>query len=137
MSDDASNEILIKIGELRGEIRGHEKRLDQQHADILRLSSELADHKATFLKCFAEADERNQRAQDRTVAQLGDLFAVKVQLAVTQAADEFKAHFHDQKSLPIRDFIQERPYAAVGGAGVIVALLNWVAVQVGIHVPAP
>ena len=132
MSDDSSNEILIKIGELRGEIRGHEKRLDQQHADILRLSSELADHKATFLKCFAEADERNMRAQDKTIAQLGELFAVKVQLAVSQAGEEFKQHFSQHKSLPVKEFIQDRPYTAVGGAGIVVALLNWAAAQWGI-----
>ena len=133
MSDEASNnEILLKIGELRGEIRGHEKRLDQQHADILRLSGELADHKATFLKCFADAEDRNGKSLDRAVAHLTELFSSKVEMAAQKAAEIAVAHIAHEKTMPVKEFIQDRPYTAVGISGVVVAIMNWFATQAGI-----
>jgi ElaB/YqjD/DUF883 family membrane-anchored ribosome-binding protein len=115
MSDDSKDDILIKIGELRGTINGHEKRLDQQHQDIIAIRSDIAeiktgqsDARSFMMQCFAD------------------------QNAMLMAEIHKLANASKDRAQPVRDFIQDRPYAAVGSAGVIVAIINWVAIQFGV-----
>lgn len=119
MSDESKDDLLIKIGELRGTIGGHEKRLDQQHADIISIRTDIAeikigqsDAKSFMMQCFAD------------------------QNAMLMAEIHKLANASKDRAQPVRDFIQDRPYAAVGSAGVIVALLNWIAIQFGVAPPA-
>ena len=134
MSEEGRDAILIQIGELRGSINGHDKRLDQQHADILRLTAALDDHKATMLKCFAESEMRTNNAIEKAIAQLSENLSTKLQLVAQQAAEHVLEHTVNGP-MKIDEFIQNRPKTALALSGLVAAVLMKMATMWG-FVPA-
>lgn len=118
MSEADLAPIWKELGRQQGVTDGHDNLHKQHHADINAIRTDIQDVRAkmaegfkdtnaTMLACFAEQEKR---------------------LLAAFTAAEVKA----ERSLPVRDFIQERPYTSVGISGVIVALLNWIAPQLGL-----
>lgn len=118
MTDD-KNDILIKIGELRGTINGHDKRLDQQHADLLDMRKDITDIKA------AQADFKNY---------VTACFADQNRLLVAEIAKV--ATETRNGAISVREFIQNRPITAtIGSSSIASSLLIWVLTTVGILQP--
>lgn len=134
MSDEGRDSILIQIGELRGSINGHDKRLDQQHADILRLTAALDDHKSTMLKCFAEQEQRTNSSIEKAIAQLTDSMTTKLQLVAQKAAEHVLEHTVNGP-MKIDEFIQNRPKTAIAVSGLVAAVLMKMASMWGL-IPA-
>jgi len=131
MSEESRDALLLQIGELRGSINGHDKRLDQQHNDILRLAAALEDHKSTMLKCFAESEIRTNNAIERSIAHLSESLTTKLQLVAQQAAE----HVLEQTlhgPMKIDEFIQNRPKTAIAVSGLLAAVMMKIAIMLGV-----
>lgn len=117
--NESKDDILIKIGELRGTINGHEKRIDQQHADLLDMRKDIADIKA------AQADFKNY---------VTACFADQNKLLVAEIA---KVALETKNgALSVREFIQNRPITAtIGSSSIASSLLIWLLTAVGILQP--
>ena len=131
MSEESRDTILIQIGELRGSINGHDKRLDQQHSDILRLANALEDHKSTMLKCFAESEMRTNNAIEKAIAQLAENMTNKLELAAQRAAEHVLEHTVNG-AMKLDEFIQNRPRTALALSGIIAAVATKLATIWGI-----
>jgi ElaB/YqjD/DUF883 family membrane-anchored ribosome-binding protein len=126
MSDADLAPIWKELGKVQGAQDGHEKRLDQQHADIIGIRRDIEEVKIRLADGLKET--RNEIRGDMLS------FFAEQEKRLIEAFTSAQAKV--ERSVPVRDFIQERPYASIGISGVIVAVLNWFAPQLGI-VPRP
>lgn len=134
MSEESRDALLIQIGELRGSINGHDKRLDQQHNDILRLAAALDDHKATMLKCFAESEMRTNNAIEKAISQLSENMTTKLQLVAQKAAEHVLEHTVNGP-MKLDEFIHNRPKTALALSGILAAIITKMATIWGL-IPA-
>lgn len=135
MSDDTSNADLWKaLGRMEGRQDGSEKRLDQQHQDILRLTAAMEDHKTMMLRCFAEQEQRTNTAIEKSINGLAESMTDKLRLVAQQAAEHVLEHTVNGP-MKIDEFIHNRPKTALALSGIVAAILTKMAVIWGI-IPA-
>lgn len=124
MSDDSNNADLWKaLGRMEGRQDGSEKRLDQQHQDILRLAAAMEDHKTMMLRCFAEQEMRTNTAIEKAIGQLAESMTDKLELAAQRAAEHVLEHTVNGP-MKLDEFIHNRPKTALALSGLIAAVLT-------------
>jgi phage shock protein A len=118
MSEESRENILIRMGELQGHIKGHEKRLDQQHADINEMRRDIADLKValsdfrTYMtQCFAEQNK---------------LLVEKIETLVMHKVSPASA---------LREFIETRPGTTAGISSALGVVAYCLGVMAGILPP--
>lgn len=122
MSDADLAPIWKELGKVQGAQDGHEKRLDQQHADIIDMRRDIEEVKIRL-------DDGLKETRKEIRSDMLTFFAEQEKRLVAAFT---AAQAKTERSMPVRDFIQERPYTSVGISGVVVAILNWIAPQFGV-----